>query len=68
MTTGRPKPINYDSIPSPTFCPATSSQAVASRTSRCHGQPVAAPGVYQLLSGETLPQLLARAGGLTPNA
>lgn len=29
---------------------------------------VAAPGVYQLLPGETLPQLLTRAGGLTPDA
>lgn len=29
---------------------------------------VAAPGVYQLLPGETLKQLLARAGGLTPQA
>lgn len=29
---------------------------------------VAAPGVYQLLPGETLPQLLTRAGGLTPEA
>ncbi len=29
---------------------------------------VAAPGVYQLLPGETLPQLIARAGGFTPQA
>lgn len=29
---------------------------------------VGAPGVYQLLPGETLPQLLARAGGFTPHA
>lgn len=29
---------------------------------------VAAPGVYQLLPGETLKQLLMRAGGLTPQA
>ena len=29
---------------------------------------VAAPGIYQLLPGETLKQLLARAGGLTPQA
>lgn len=29
---------------------------------------MAAPGVYQLLPGETLPQLLTRAGGLTPEA
>jgi protein involved in polysaccharide export with SLBB domain len=29
---------------------------------------VAAPGVYQALPGETLPQLLERAGGLTPQA
>jgi len=29
---------------------------------------VAAPGVYQALPGETLPQIIARAGGLTPQA
>lgn len=29
---------------------------------------VNAPGIYQLQPGETLPELLARAGGLTPNA
>jgi len=29
---------------------------------------VGAPGVYQLLPGETLPQLVARAGGFTPQA
>ncbi|MET0335392.1 MAG: SLBB domain-containing protein, partial [Rhizobacter sp.] len=29
---------------------------------------VGAPGVYQLLPGETLPQLVARAGGFTPHA
>ncbi len=29
---------------------------------------VGAPGVYQLLAGETLPQLIARAGGFTPQA
>lgn len=29
---------------------------------------VAAPGVYQLMPGETLPQLIARAGGFTPHA
>lgn len=29
---------------------------------------VGAPGVYQLLPGETLPQLLKRAGGFTPQA
>lgn len=29
---------------------------------------VAAPGIYQLLPGETLKQLLQRAGGLTPQA
>jgi len=29
---------------------------------------VAAPGVYQLLPGETLPQLIRRVGGLTPQA
>jgi len=29
---------------------------------------VGAPGVYQLLPGETLPQLIARAGGFSPQA
>src|SRR4029079_15283693 len=29
---------------------------------------VAAPGVYQVQQGETLRQLLARVGGLSPNA
>ncbi|ARN23352.1 polysaccharide biosynthesis/export family protein [Piscinibacter gummiphilus] len=29
---------------------------------------VGAPGTYQLLPGETLPQLITRAGGLTPQA
>jgi protein involved in polysaccharide export with SLBB domain len=29
---------------------------------------VAAPGIYQVEAGETLPQLLARLGGVTPNA
>lgn len=29
---------------------------------------VGAPGVYQLLPGETLPELIARAGGFTPHA
>ncbi|HEY0820584.1 MAG TPA: SLBB domain-containing protein [Rhizobacter sp.] len=29
---------------------------------------VGAPGVYQLYPGETLPQLIARAGGFTPHA
>jgi polysaccharide export outer membrane protein len=29
---------------------------------------VGAPGVYQLLPGETMPQLVARAGGFTPQA
>src|SRR5690606_27961335 len=29
---------------------------------------VGSPGVYQLLAGETLPQLIARAGGFTPQA
>ena len=29
---------------------------------------VGAPGTYQLQAGETLPQLIARAGGLTPQA
>lgn len=32
-----------------------------------HGE-VAAPGTYQLMPGETLPQLIRRAGGLTPQA
>jgi protein involved in polysaccharide export with SLBB domain len=38
-----------------------------SRFVRLEGE-VAAPGVYQLLPGETLPQLITRAGGLTPQA
>jgi len=37
------------------------------RLVRVEGE-VAAPGVYQLLPGETLPQLLQRAGGLTAQA
>ena len=38
-----------------------------SRLVRVEGE-VASPGVYQSLPGETLPQLLARVGGLTPQA
>lgn len=37
------------------------------RLVRVEGE-VAAPGVYQTLPGETLPQLLQRIGGLTPQA
>jgi protein involved in polysaccharide export with SLBB domain len=37
------------------------------RLVRLEGE-VAAPGVYQAQPGETLPQLIARAGGLTPQA
>ena len=37
------------------------------RLVRLEGE-VAAPGVYQILPGETLPQLIARAGGLMPQA
>jgi protein involved in polysaccharide export with SLBB domain len=37
------------------------------RLVRIEGE-VAAPGVYQVQAGETLPQLLSRAGGLTPQA
>jgi uncharacterized protein YjlB len=37
------------------------------RLVRVEGE-VAAPGVYQTLPGETLPQLLKRIGGLTPQA
>jgi protein involved in polysaccharide export with SLBB domain len=37
------------------------------RLVRVEGE-VAAPGIYQVESGETLPQLLARLGGVTPNA
>jgi hypothetical protein len=37
------------------------------RLVRVEGE-VAAPGVYQTLPGETLPQLLQRLGGLTPQA
>jgi protein involved in polysaccharide export with SLBB domain len=37
------------------------------RLVRVEGE-VAAPGVYQTLPGETLPQLLKRVGGLTPQA
>jgi len=45
-------------------------QLLASRQTRLvrvEGE-VAAPGVYPALPGETLPQLLQRIGGLTPNA
>jgi len=38
-----------------------------SRLVRVEGE-VAAPGVYQAAAGETLPQLLKRIGGLTPQA
>lgn len=37
------------------------------RLVRVEGE-VAAPGIYQIESGETLPQLIARLGGVTPNA
>jgi protein involved in polysaccharide export with SLBB domain len=37
------------------------------RLVRVEGE-VAAPGVYQALAGETLPQLIRRIGGLTPQA
>jgi protein involved in polysaccharide export with SLBB domain len=37
------------------------------RLVRLEGE-VAAPGVYQAMPGETLPQLIVRAGGLTPQA
>lgn len=37
------------------------------RLVRVEGE-VAAPGIYQVKVGETLPQLLARLGGVTPNA
>ena len=37
------------------------------RLVRVEGE-VAAPGIYQILPGETLPQLLQRVGGLTPQA
>jgi protein involved in polysaccharide export with SLBB domain len=43
--------------------------AVSKRTQFVRlGGEVDKPGVYQLQLGETLPQLIARAGGLTPNA
>ncbi|MEQ1592322.1 MAG: SLBB domain-containing protein [Thiobacillaceae bacterium] len=37
------------------------------RLVRVEGE-VAAPGIYQIEAGETLPQLLTRLGGITPNA
>jgi protein involved in polysaccharide export with SLBB domain len=37
------------------------------RLVRVEGE-VAAPGIYQVEAGETLPQLLGRLGGVTPNA
>ena len=37
------------------------------RLVRVEGE-VAAPGIYQVEAGETLPRLLARLGGVTPNA
>ena len=42
-------------------------QARQSRLVRVEGE-VAAPGIYQVKPGETLPQLLRRLGGLTPQA
>ncbi|MFN3377556.1 MAG: SLBB domain-containing protein [Burkholderiaceae bacterium] len=42
-------------------------QSRQTRLVRVEGE-VAAPGVYPALPGETLPQLLQRVGGLTPNA
>lgn len=42
-------------------------QSRQTRLVRIEGE-VAAPGVYPALPGETLPQLLQRVGGLTPNA
>lgn len=42
-------------------------QAKQTRVVQIEGE-VNAPGIYQLKPGETLPQLLMRAGGLTPNA
>lgn len=42
-------------------------QGRRSRLVRVEGE-VAAPGVYQVEAGETLPQLLVRVGGLTPQA
>jgi len=41
--------------------------AKQTRLVRIEGE-VASPGVYQAQPGETLPQLIARAGGLTPQA
>lgn len=38
-----------------------------SRLVRIEGE-VAAPGIYQALPGETLPQIITRVGGLTPQA
>ncbi|MEY4758171.1 MAG: hypothetical protein RJA34_3069 [Pseudomonadota bacterium] len=43
------------------------SQDRQTRLVRLEGE-VAAPGVYQALPGETLPQLIRRLGGLTPQA
>lgn len=42
-------------------------QTRQSRLVRVEGE-VAAPGIYQAKAGETLPQLLRRVGGLTPQA
>lgn len=42
-------------------------QGRQTRLVRLEGE-VAAPGIYQVEAGETLPQLLARLGGVTPNA
>ncbi len=43
------------------------SQEKQTRLVRLEGE-VAAPGVYQAVPGETLPQLVKRVGGLTPQA
>lgn len=42
-------------------------QEKQSRMARVEGE-VAVPGIYQVLPGETLPQLIKRIGGLTPQA
>lgn len=42
-------------------------QSRITRLIRLEGE-VAAPGIYQALPGETLPQLIERVGGLTPQA
>lgn len=45
----------------------TVPEAKQTRLVQIEGE-VNAPGIYQLVPGETLPELLARAGGLTPSA